>query len=70
MRCSIMQEHDGASWRFVGKLVIEQFLLQGILELGQHLCHHRLAMSDAQHRHVGYLTVTVRALQALHTMQG
>lgn len=70
MRCSIMQKYDGASWCFVGKLVFEQFLLQGILELEQDLCHHRLAMNDAQHHHVGYLTISVRALQALHTMQG
>ena len=45
-------------------------LLQGILELEQDLCHHRLAMSDAQHRHVGHLIVSVRALQAFRIMQG
>ena len=52
------------------KLVIEQFMLQGILELEQDLCHHRLVMSDAQHHHVGYLTISVRGLQAFRTMQG
>lgn len=50
-------------------LMVEQLLMQGVLELEQDLCHHRLVMSDAQHHRVGYLTISVRALQALRTMQ-
>ena len=44
-------------------------MLQGILELEQDLCHHRLVMSDAQRNHVGDLTISIRALQAFRTMQ-
>ena len=43
--------------------------MQGVLELGQDLCHHRLVMNDVEHQPVGYLTISVRALQALRTMQ-
>lgn len=43
--------------------------MQGVLELEQDLRHHRLVMNDARHQPVGYLTISVHALQALRTMQ-